>query len=89
MPQLDRGRFDAALISQPPYLEHHLDFRAFAREQMIVLAPLDWPTVDPYEIIRTYPFIRFTRTLWAGQWIDQWLHQEKIIVNELMEIDNL
>jgi len=89
MPQVDRNQLDAAVTSQPRYLAEHMEFRPFAEEPLIVLAPLDCPLDDPRKILRTYPFIRFTRSLWAGQWIDEWLRQEKISVMQSMELENL
>ncbi len=88
MTQVDRCQLDAAVISEPPYLGQHLEFKPFAEEPLIVLAPLDCALENPRDILRSYPFIRFTRTLWAGQWIDNWLRQENIPVKELMELGN-
>ncbi len=88
LPMVDRGEVDAAIITEPPYINSELEFRVFAKETFIVLAPLDCPLNDPFEILRTMPFIHYTRTLWAGQWIDDWLAKQRIQVNQTMELDN-
>jgi DNA-binding transcriptional LysR family regulator len=89
MPLVERGHLDAAVLSEPPFLSSNLEFKPFAEEPLIVLAPLDCESDDPREILRTNPFIRFTRSLWAGQWIDSWLRKENVLVNETMELESL
>lgn len=89
VPQVDRGKLDAAIISEPPHLPLHMEFHRFAEEPLVAVAPLDCPCDDPIELLRTYPFIRFNRTFWAGQSIDAWLRRENVVINELMELDSL
>lgn len=88
VPKVDQGELDAAVINEPPYLGPHLDFKPFAAEPFIVLTQLDCPIDDPVEILRSQPFVRYTRSLWAGQILDDWLRAKNIEVNQLMEIDN-
>lgn len=89
MSRLDQDRLDALIVHRPPYLPKHLEFWHLAKEQMVLLAPMDCPLNNPQEILKTYPFIRFNRKFWAGQMIDEWLRIEKIKVSELMELDTL
>ena len=89
VPQVDRGKLDAAIISAPPYFSEHMEFHRFTEEPMVAIAPLDCPCDDPIELLRTYPFIRFNRIFWAGQVIDEWLRRKNVIVNEQMELDSL
>ena len=89
VPQVDRGKLDAAIISAPPHLPAHMEFHRFAEEPLVVVAPLNQPGDDPIELLRTQPFIRFNRTFWAGQMIDEWLRREHVVINELMELDSL
>lgn len=86
--EMEHGRLDAAVISEPPYLGPHMEFRPLAEEPLVLLAPLECEMEDPLDILRTYPFIRFTRSLWAGHLIDSWLRKENIQVRELMELAN-
>lgn len=89
VPQVDRGKLDAAIISAPPHLAAHMEFHRFVEEPLVAVAPLNCPCDDPIELLRTYPFIRFNRTFWAGQMIDEWLRRENVVINELMELDSL
>jgi DNA-binding transcriptional LysR family regulator len=88
VPRVEQGELDAAIINEPPYLSHRVVFKAFAEEPFIVLTQLDCPINDPFEVLRTMPFIHYTRSLWAGQSIDNWLHDQKLQVNQIMELDN-
>ena len=89
MPQLERSQLDAAIITQPPYFPEHLEYKAFAEEPLIVLAPLDSIWNTPRELLASYPFIRFDRNQWVGQSIDNWLRKEGVQVNDLMELDTI
>jgi DNA-binding transcriptional LysR family regulator len=89
MPQLERGLVDTGLITQPPSVPDHLEYRPFAAEPLILLAPPDCPPAPPRELLARYPFIRFDRNQWVGQLIDNWLRAENIQVNEMMELDTI
>lgn len=89
MHNIDQDRLDAALINEPLKIPKHMEFRTFATERMVVLAPENCPLRDPVEILSSLPFIRFNRKFWVGQSIDEWLRENKIHVNELMELDTL
>ena len=89
MPQLERGQLDAAIITQPPHIPGHLEYKPFAKEPLIVLAPLDSPWNSPRKLLASYPFIRFDRNQWVGQSIDNWLRKEGVQVNDLMELDTI
>lgn len=89
MIRIEQDRLDASIVHKPPHLPKHLEFTLLAKEEMVVLVPMDCPLNDPEEILKTYPFIGFNRKFWAGQMIDEWLRKEKIHVNELMELDTL
>ena len=89
LPQFERGLLDAAIISQPPHLPEYLDYKPFAEEPLVILAPLDCPWDTPEELLANYPFIRFDRKQWVGQLIDDWLRSEGIQINDLMELDTI
>ena len=89
MPQVDRGYLDAAVISAPQIVPNHLKWQPFVAEPFLLLAPLDASSDDPAELLRTYPFIRFTRRAWVGGMIDEWLERNDIRVTESMELDTL
>ena len=88
MELVERKQLDAVVISEPGSLRQPLEFKPVVQEPYILLAPLDCESDDPREILATYPFIRFSRSLWAGRWVENWLREKKISVNELMELGN-
>ena len=89
LPQLERGQLDTAIVTQPPYVPDHLEYRPFANEPLIVLAPPASSGATARDLLESYPFIRFDRNQWVGQLIDDWLRKEGIQVNDLMELDTI
>ncbi len=89
LPQLERGLLDTGIITQLPYLPDNLEYRAFAEEPLILLAPPGTPPAPARKLLETYPFIRFDRNQRVGQLIDTWLRAEGIQVKELMELDTI
>lgn len=87
--QVDRGYLDAAITTRPGFVPEHLDWRAFAAEPFVLLAPADSPSDDPEELLRGQPYLRFTRRAWMGNQIDEWLQRRRIQVQESMELDTL
>ena len=89
LPQVDRGGLDAAIISEPPFLPKHMNWRPFAEEPLILLAPANETSDDPEFLLKNRPYIRFNRRAWVGQMIEQWLQERKLTVSESMELDTL
>lgn len=89
LPQLERGQLDTAIVTKPPYVPEHLEYRPFAEEPLILLAPPDCPSGTVRELLAGHPFIRFDRNQWVGQLIDDWLRSEGLPVNDLMELDTI
>lgn len=89
LPQLDRGVLDAAILSEPAEPLNHLVWEPFAREPLILLTAESETQTDPRLLLQSRPYIRFNRRAWVGRLIDQWLQQEKIVVQESMELDTL
>lgn len=89
MPQVERGLMDAAIVSQPGQSYDHLEWRVFAEEPLMVLAPLGAPGDDPFSLLEGFPFIRFNRRAWVGRQIDEWLRLRKPRIRESMELDTL
>lgn len=84
-----RGTLDVALISDP--LEPRLGLRwsPFLREPMMLIAPIEAPTLGAQQLLATFPFIRYTRQAWVGQLIERLLRQKRLVVNETMMLDTL
>ncbi len=89
LPLVEQGYLDAAIISTPPKTYAHMQFRPFAEEPFILLAPTHATFAQPEELLESHPFIRFNRRAWVGQQVDYWLRRKKIKVNESMELDTL
>ncbi|MEM7428990.1 MAG: LysR family transcriptional regulator [Pseudomonadota bacterium] len=89
MPQVDRGYLDAAVISAPDALPNHMNWQPFVSEPLVLLAPAEAEGRDPVELLRTCPYIRFSRRAWVGGMIDRWLERNRISVDESMELDTL
>lgn len=89
MTQIERGQLDAAIMTGPPRPVPHLTWRVLAEEPLILLAPPGTEGDDPIELLRTQPFIRFSRQAWVGRDIDDWLRRKGLRVRETMELDSL
>ncbi|MGZ2257290.1 LysR substrate-binding domain-containing protein [Roseobacter sp. A03A-229] len=87
--QLERGALDAAIVTRPDLLPARLDFLDIAEEPLQLLASQDIDSDDPFELLATYPFIRFNRDAVVGHMIESWLQKKGIRVNEAMELDGL
>ena len=87
--QVERGSIDAAVISKPPVDRPGLVWSAFDREPLIVIAPMNSPDEAPETLLQTNPFIRFDRSAWVGRMIAKYLNEERIVVNDIMELNTL
>lgn len=87
--QVERGAIDAAIISEPPTERQGLIWSAFAREPLIVIAPMDAPDESPEKLLASHPFIRFNRSAWVGRMIDDYLRERGISVQDSMELNTL
>jgi DNA-binding transcriptional LysR family regulator len=87
--QVERGVLDAAIVTKPVRLPHNVQFTSVALESIELIASAEEHLADPLEIIRTRPFIRFSRRALVGSAIDEWLQKQKIPVQETMELESL
>ena len=86
---VDKGRLDAAVVTQPRDVAPELCWYPFAREPLVVIAPDDTPGDGDRALLEGPPFIRFRRFAWAGQLIDAEIGRRGIAVKPQMEIDSL
>lgn len=86
---LKRDQLDAAVMTKPIVLPENLEFREIATEPLRLIASAETECSDPYELLRTRPFIRFNRDAVVGTQIESWVQDMKLRVNETMELDNL
>ncbi|MBM1173578.1 LysR family transcriptional regulator [Microvirga arabica] len=87
--RVQRGTLDAAILSDLLEGGAGLLWSPFAREPLVLIAPLDAPGRKAEELLSTYPFIRYTRQAWVGQIIDRFLKQRRLRVEEAMTLDTL
>ena len=83
------GDLDVAVSTAPKRSLDGLEMRTFVDEPLFVIAPRDVEPGPVEEILKSLPFIWFSRMTWAGQQIDQALHDLGIVVRDDMEVDSL
>ena len=89
MLQVERGRIDAAILTQPPYIPKGQVWNEIAKEELQLLAAEDTVSDDPIQLLRENPFIRFSRNAVVGSMIEAWLQDQKINVYDTMELEGL
>ena len=87
---VSRRELDYALLTTPVVEIPELDITAIAAEPFYVIAPVDRGeiTADD-ELLRSMPYIAFSRRTWVGQHIAARLQQRGIHIRESIEIDSL
>jgi len=86
---VEKGHLDCAVVSEPQNLDPNLNWRPFAFEPLMAIAPNTSRGKNMRELFQSHPFIRFKRHAWAGRLIDDHLNQLNIKINVGMEIDSL
>lgn len=86
---LDRGVFDAAIVSRPGSIQKHHSWHLLAEEPLELLASMETDCDDPMVLLRTRPFIRFSREAVVGEIIESWLEAQGIVVTDSMELESL
>lgn len=87
---VQEGGLDAAFIVQPPFdLSKTYEFRTIRTERMIVIAPPEEPSDDPFEILRSNNFIRYGRNHWSGRLADSYMTRHNLRPHEQIELDSL
>ena len=87
--QVRRGTLDAAVVSDLLESRSGLQWFPFAREPLVVIAPLDAPDISAEQLLASYPFIRYTRAAWVGKLIDGYIKRRGLAVHETMMLDTL
>ena len=81
---------DVAIIVEPRFvLGKSLKWKTVREEPLVLIVPADLPDVDPHDLLRSQPFIRYDRTQWGGRQVDNYLKQVGIRPEEWMELDAL
>lgn len=85
-----RRELDYALLTTPVVEIPELDITAIASEPFYVIAPVDRAGIKADdELLRSMPYIAFSRRTWVGQHIAAKLQQRGIHIRESIEIDSL
>ncbi|HVW55125.1 MAG TPA: LysR family transcriptional regulator [Rhizobiaceae bacterium] len=87
--QVERGAVDLAVVSKPHFIPDNLIWFDIAEEPMELLAAQEVESDDSIHLLRTQPFIRFSRHAVVGGMIETWLQEKRISVHESMELENL
>ena len=87
--QIRQGVLDAAVVSELLESRSGLQWFPFAREPLVLIAPMDAPDISAEQLISSYPFIRYTRAAWVGELIDRFIKRRRLTVNETMMLDTL
>ena len=89
MNQLERGRLDAALATQPAFMPESIVTAHIADEPLDLLLPPDIEPAPAAELLAHHPYIRFSREAVVGGMVEGWLQASGIRVRETMELPNL
>lgn len=87
--QLERGQIDAAIISRPEIVPQAFSFSEIVTEDLVLLTAASTEDLPPDALLRSKPFIRFTRDAVVGRQIEAWLQRRGIEVTDAMELEGL
>jgi len=87
--EVERGSVDLAVVSKPQFLPSKLLWLDIVEEPLELLVSQQLSGEDPGHLLRTQPFIRFHRRAVVGSLIESWLQEQKIVVQENMELEGL
>jgi DNA-binding transcriptional LysR family regulator len=57
-------------------------------EPFKLITSIDETMSDPFELLSTRPFVRFDSRSWVSQQIDTYLAEQKIFVQQALEVDS-
>jgi len=89
MRQVERGSLDMAIISRPQFISRNISWAPIVDEPLELLSSNILDSDDPIYLLRTQPFIRFSRHAVVGGVIEEWLQKNRIDVRESMELESL
>lgn len=88
--QVDASELDLAILIQPPFsLPKDLHAEVIAREAFVLVTSKDIQGDDPLTILRDQPFVRYDRGSFGGRLVTQFLKEQKIHVQQALELDEL
>lgn len=88
--QVDAGELDLAIMIRPPFsLPKDLQAEVIAREAFVLITSKEVVGDDPLAILAEQPFVRYDRGSFGGRLVTQFLKQQKIHVQQALELDEL
>jgi DNA-binding transcriptional LysR family regulator len=85
---LENGEIDCALAVRPPFrLPKSMSWRLVREEPLVAVAPAACRRQSVGALLAELPFIRMDRNAWTGQLVSRFLHDRRIAVRELFELD--
>lgn len=85
----ERGQLDVALISDPLEGGAGLKWSPFLMEPLGLIAPMAAPQKSAQELLRDYPYIRYTSQAWVGRLIERSIIEKRLHVREAMMLNTL
>lgn len=89
IPQIDRGTVDAAIVTRPHMVNPRHIWKDIALEPLDLIVAREVKIDDPAELLRSNPFIRYSRQAFVGEIIENWLQKKHIKTTDSMELANL
>ena len=88
--QIDAGELDLALLIKPPFeLPKELLQISLAHEPFVLITPIGVTADDPLQILAEQPFVRYDRRSFGGRRVNQFLREQRLVVQEALELDEL
>lgn len=84
---VQRGEIDALVCSEPPALPKGTRWIAFAKEPMMVIAPLGTSERTDETLLKEHPYIRYGTNFWTSQVVEAHLARRGIVPNQIMVVD--
>lgn len=87
---VDAGDMDLAVMVRPPYtLPPDITWHTLLHEAFVLIAPTHFPDLPWQQLLQQSPFVRYVRTSFGGRRIEQFLRQQRIQVEDAVELDEI
>lgn len=88
--QVDAGEVDLAIMIKPPFeLPKELSAQVIRREPFVLIVPTTVEGDDPLQLLAEHPHVRYDRNSFGGRLVTQFLREQRIDVQVVLELDEL
>lgn len=88
--EVQKGEIDVAVCLYPNFtLAKTFDWSQLREEKLILLAPKKLAHVDPHQLLRTQPLVRYDHTLGGGKMVEHYLRTIDVVPQERFELSSL